>query len=246
MPIESSFSISSSGVNASRAFPFYIVCDVSRSMWDPSFSAQQPVTPLSVVEDALPDMLTVLEDDPVACDTAHLSIVAFGDSPQMTLPLTPLTHDPIIPALPRQGCTDYAAVFGFLDQQLRYDQQMLTAAGLGYYTPVLFFLTDGNPTQADGHEQQQSTWIPRREALGAQSHPFRPVIVALGIGNVDVNTVRLIKSTRPTGIACVATGGVVPGDLLRSIINSIRFSISNSVGHGDFQFKTPHGMRRLD
>lgn len=246
MPRETSFNVSSSGVNASRAFPFYVVCDTSRSMWDPKFSKQTAITPLSVIEDALPDMLTVLEDDPVACDTAHLSIVAFGDSAEMVLPLTPLAHDPMIPALPRQGCTDYAAVFTFLEKQLRYDQQALTSAGLGYYTPVIFFLTDGNPTQGDGTEQPQSVWMPKREALGAPHHPFNPVIVALGIGDVDTNTVRHVKSTRPQGIACVAEGGVVPGDLLRSIINSIRFSISNSVGHGDFQFKTPSGMRRLD
>lgn len=245
MPIETSFNISSSGTNASRAFPFYVVCDVSRSMWDEEFSRGQPVTPLSVIEDALPDMLTVLEDDPVACDTAHLSIVAFGDTPQMILPLTPLAQDPMIPALPRQGATNYAEVFGFLDQQLRYDQHALTSAGLGYYTPVVFFLTDGNP-QVAGVTQEERAWVPRREALGGASHPFSPVIVALGIGNVDVNTVQHVKSTRPPGVACVADGGVVPGDLLRAIINSIRFSISNSVGHGEFQFKTPRGMRRLD
>jgi hypothetical protein len=34
--------------------------------------------------------------------------------------------------------------------------------------------------------------------------------------------------------------------LLRSIIDSIKFSISSSVGHGDFVFDTPSGMRRLD
>lgn len=245
MAIESSFSVSPSGVNASRVFPFYVVCDVSKSMWDPSFSNGQPVTPLSVIEDALPDMLMVLEDDPVACDTAHLGIVAFGDAPQVVLPLTPLAHDPMIPALPHQICTNFVDVFSFLDHQLRRDHQAFTAAGLGYYAPVIFFLTDGNP-QVNGKEQPESVWMPGRQALGAASHPFPPVIVALGIGTVSVNTVRQIRSTRPAGIACVAEGGVVPGDLLRSIINSIRFSISNSVGHGEFEFKTPRGMRRLD
>jgi uncharacterized protein YegL len=244
MQPESAYGIRPSGVNASRVFPFYIVCDASRSMWDPEFNKGQAVTPLSVVEDALPDMLSVLEQDPVACDTAHLGIVAFGDSPQQILPLTPLSEDPAIPALPRQGSTDYAAVFGFLDQLLRADHQRFTSWGLGFYTPVIFFLTDGNP-QVNGKEQPESVWMRARQALEAQNHPFRPVVVALGIGSVTPTTVSKLRSTRPLGVACVADGGVVPGDLLRAIINSIRFSISNSVGHGEFQFKTPKGMRRL-
>src|SRR6516165_315082 len=108
--IESSFGVRSSGVSASRVFPFYVVCDVSRSMWDPDMNEGQPVTPLSVIEDSLPDMLTVLEEDPAVCDTAHLGIIAFGETPETVLPLTPLAQDPTIPALRRQGATNYAQV----------------------------------------------------------------------------------------------------------------------------------------
>ncbi|KUI21970.1 hypothetical protein AU195_06580 [Mycobacterium sp. IS-1496] len=214
-------------------------------MWDPSFSKGQRVTPLSVIEDALPDMLSVLEDDPTVLDTAHLGIVAFGDTPQVVVPLTPLAQDPSIPALPRQTSTDYAAVFRFLDQLLRADHQSLQRWGLGFYTPVIFFLTDGNP-QVNGEAQAESVWMHSRSALESDGHPFRPVVVALGIGKVSDATVARLRSTKPVGIACVADGGVVPGDLLRAIINSIRFSISRSVGQGEFQFRTPKGMRRLN
>jgi uncharacterized protein YegL len=245
MPSEASgFGIIRSS-NASRVFPFYVVCDVSRSMWDPAFNEGQPMVPLSVVEDSLPDMLAALEEDPVACDTAHLGIVAFGDSPQVILPLTPLAHDPAIPALPRQTSTNYAGVFEYMDRVLRADHQRFQSSGLGFYTPVIFFLTDGNP-QMNGVEQPDSQWMHYRSALEANGHPFRPVVVALGIGTVTPNTVRKLRSTKPMGVACVADSGVVPGDLLRAIINSIRFSITNSVGHGEFQFRTPRGMRRLD
>lgn len=244
MQPESGYGIKASGSNAARVFPFYVVCDVSRSMWDPDFNKGQPVTPLSVVESALPDMLSVLEQDPVACDTAHLGIIAFGDSPVQILPLTPLSDDPTIPALPRQGATDYASVFGYLDQLLRSDHKHFAQWGLGFYTPVIFFLTDGNP-QVNGREQPETVWMQQRRLLEASDHPFKPVVVSLGIGSVDPDTVSKLRSNRPVGVACVADGGVVPGDLLRSIINSIRFSISNSVGHGEFQFKIPRGMRRL-
>jgi hypothetical protein len=131
-----------------------------------------------------------------------------------------------------------------LDHQLRSDQQRFVSGNLGTYTPVVFFLTDGNP-QANGRPQPDRAWLPAHEVLGSPGHPFRPVIVALGIGSVSEDTVRKLRSNNPPGVACVAKGSVIPGDLLRAIINSIRFSISNSVGHGDFQFTTPAGMRRL-
>jgi uncharacterized protein YegL len=242
---ESTFGVRSTAVGASRVFPFYVVCDVSRSMWDPEFTKGQPMTPLSVIEDALPDMLTVLEEDPTAADTAHLSVVAFGDKPEVVLKLTSLKQDPMIPALEKQGSTDYAKVFTFLDEVLRDDQQRLMKANLGAYTPVVFFLTDGDP-QVNGYAQPEQKWLPARERLEAPAHPFHPVIVALGIGSVSEDTVRKLRSNRPRGIACVAESTVIPGDLLRAIINSIVFSITKSAGQGEFQFKTPPGMRRLD
>ena len=245
MRIESSsFEVRSTAVGASRVFPFYVVCDVSQSMWEPRFNEGQAVMPLSIVEDALPDMLSVLEDDPTAHDTAHLGVVAFGDSPVSVLPLTPLASDPAIPALPRQIFTNYGEVFRYLDWQLRTDHERLTSANLGTFKPVVFFLTDGNP-QVDGKAQADSAWVPYRQGLGSHDFPFRPIIVALGIGSVDPDTVRKIRSTSPLGVACVADGNIIPGDLLRAIITSIIFSISKSV-MGEFTFRTPAGMRRLD
>jgi uncharacterized protein YegL len=242
---ESTFGVRSTAAGARRVFPFYVVCDVSRSMWDPEFNEDRQLTPLSVIEDALPDMLTVLEEDPVAADTAYLSVIAFGDKPEAVLKLTSLQEDPAIPALPRQGSTDYAQVFEFLDELLRDDQQRLTNANLGTYTPVVFFLSDGNP-QVNGHAQPEEKWLPARERLEAPAHPFHPVIVALGIGDVSEDTVRKLRSNRPPGVACAAESTVIPGDLLRAIMNSIVFSISRSEGQGEFQFRTPQGMRRLD
>jgi uncharacterized protein YegL len=242
---ESTFGVRSTAVGARRVFPFYVVCDVSRSMWDPQFNNGLPLTPLNVIEDALPDMLTALEEDPTASDTAHLSVLAFGDKPEAVLKLTSLKEDPAIPALPQQVNTDYAKVFKFLDEMLRADQQRLMKANLGTYTPVVFFLTDGD-AQVNGHVQPEEKWLPARERLEAPTHPFHPVIVALGIGSVSEDTVRKLRSNRPPGVACTAEGDVKPGDLLRAIINNIVFSISRSARQGEFQFKTPPGMRRLD
>ena len=197
-----------------------------------------PTTPLSIVEDALPDMLSALEEDPTAQETAYLGIVAFGDSPVLVLPLTPLADEPTIPVLPRQGWTNYIEVFRFLDRQLRNDQERLISANLGTYNPVVFFLTDGN-AQVSGYAQKESDWLPLRQALEFDHHPFHPVVVAEASGTSPPDTVRNVRSARPRGVACVADGSIVPGDLLRAIIGSIIFSITKSTAQGGFQFKYP-------
>lgn len=235
-----SFRVKSSGQNRGRVYPFYIVCDASRSMWDREL-CKQPVPPLSVVEDALPDMLTALEDDDVVVESAHLSVIAFGDEPKLVLPLTPLSENPTIYALKRQTETDYAKAFDFIDKQIRQDCAKLAANQLGVFTPIVFFLTDGNP-QINSKPQTAATWLPKREALATAPNP--PLIVALGIGQVTDATVLKIRSTKPVGIACAAETGAVPSDLLRAIIKSIQFTISHTANAG-FDFIAPRGMRRL-
>jgi uncharacterized protein YegL len=232
-------------VEAQRVFPFYVVSDVSRSMWDPAFSPGQPMTPLDVVEQALPDLLDTLEDDPIARDTAHLSLIAFGDTAVPVLPMTPLKHINSIPALPRQISTNYSAVFTFLANQLIADYHQYVRAGIATYTPAVYFLTDGNP-QVNGRYQDRHDWLPHRYGLEAPRFPFRPLVVALGMGDVADETVRLLRSTSPRGVACVAEPGAAPGTLLRAVISSIIVSISSSAENGELVFDTPPGMRLLD
>jgi uncharacterized protein YegL len=62
-------------------------------VWDPQFNEGRQVMLLSVIEDTLPDMLTVLQEDPVAADTAYLSVLEFGDKPEAVLKLTSLQQD---------------------------------------------------------------------------------------------------------------------------------------------------------
>ena len=241
MSLESpSFRVTPSGQDQGRVYPFYIVCDASRSMWDKEFS-KQPVTPLSVVEDALPDMLTALENDEVVTESAYLSVIGFGDQPELVLPLTPLSENPTIFEMKRQTETDYAKVFDFIDKQIRQDCEKLAASRLGVFTPIVFFVTDGNP-QINRKAQHDATWLPKREALATAPNP--PLIVSLGIGAVTDAVVLKIRSTKPIGVACAAETGAVPSDLLHAIIKSIQFTISNTPNAG-FDFIAPKGMRRL-
>jgi hypothetical protein len=213
-------------------------------MWDPKMNPGQSVTPMEIVESALPDLLGVLEDDPATADIAHLSLVAFGEYPVPLLELSPVGDDPALKALPRMGATNYAAIFDWLTRQIAFDHQRLLGAGLQTYTPVVYFLTDGNP-YFNGAWQNVAEWVPIRRRFEEPGYPTPPIIVALGIGNVSEATIRSVASDRPKGLACIASPGSDPGVLLRAILDSIVYSIGHSSAAGGLVFETPSAMRRL-
>ena len=242
------------GIVGRRVFPFYVVCDVSRSMWDLDFfeAARTPTcdggtdrkTPFQQMEESLPGLIETLEDDLSVRDTAHVCVIAFGDRPQVVLPLTPLnTADPSalsIQPMNKQYSTDYATILRHLHQQLKLDITHLIAAGSQLYTPAIYFITDGNP-QARGKPQSVADWLPYRQSLEDMTAGISPTIIALGIGDVSPDVVRLLASTRPKGMACMANGGA-PEALLAEIVESI---IGHSSGTGYLDFRVPEGMIRL-
>lgn len=245
------------GVVGRRVFPFYVVCDVSRSMWDPEFIEQSgsawssaigvASTPFQQIEESLPGLVETLEDDISIRDTAHISVIAFGDHAQVVLPLTPLNADDpsalSIGPMARQYSTNYAVVFKHLHQQIREDVKRLMAVGSELYTPAIYFITDGNP-QSGGKPQTVADWLPLRQSFEHTNFPVSPTIVALGLGDVSPDTLRLIASSRPKGVACMSNGQA-PDTLLAEIIDSIMHSIGNSSGSGHLDFRIPDGMTRL-
>jgi uncharacterized protein YegL len=196
-----------------RVYPVYVVCDVSRSTWDPQLCAGREDTPMDVMEDALIDILRTLEDDPMAVDTAYLSVIAFGDSPVDVLPLTSMYDEPAVPALPRHLSANYADVLRYLDWQLRGDHRRLHSADLGVYTPLVLFIVHADP-HINGVPQRMSDWLPLRQALGSPDHPMRPDIVAFGMGTASEDTVKALASAPEA--AFIGDGTALPGDVLRA------------------------------
>ncbi len=225
-----------------KAFLFYLVCDVSRSMWDPAYS-DSSLTPYEVIADALTDLVEALDDDEQVRDIGRLSMIAFADDAQQVVPLTPLRQIKAIPALPQGTETDYAAVFEALDRIIRSDVAE-TLQDYEPYRPVVYFITDGDP-QKGSQRQDREEWMAARRRLSDPTFDFRPSIVALGLGQVQPETLRSVATTAPPGVACVVESGQAVGDVLRAMLRSIVVSVTSSSQSGELVFPTPTGMRRL-
>jgi uncharacterized protein YegL len=223
------------------AWPFYIVCDVSQSMWDEAFYPKQDYTPWHVMRDGMIDLLYEIDLEPRACAWCHLSVIAFSDEVQVVLPLTAMTTPNVhLGDLPKGGWTDYAAVFKFLSDRVAQDFAMLDNPGTHIKRPTVYFITDGEP-QTHGKAQPDADWLPHLRAL--HNHKSEPIVVALGLGIVKESTLLQIRAA--PGPACVAMPGVSPGDLLSAIVGDIIQSVLNSTSRGEFSFEVPAGMRRL-
>ncbi|MEW2131901.1 hypothetical protein [Streptomyces sp. NPDC005435] len=243
MPLQESLDLGASY----EAWPFYVVCDVSQSMWHQRWHPNESLSPHYVMNTSFAGMLEAIDKDISARHIAHLSVIAFHDSAEVVTPLCEVADGaPAAPiyTLPKGNQTNYAGVFKKLATVIREDTRRLTEQRRHVKGPAVFFITDGQP-EVGGSRQADEVWLPERDKLVDPGFAYRPRIIALGLGTVDERTLRRVATTDPPGAACIADPGTTPADLLRSIIDIIVFSVTHSSASGSFVFETPRGMRRV-
>jgi hypothetical protein len=227
-----------------RAWQFYVVCDVSQSMWDET-RWRDGDSPLDVMNTSLSLMLESLNDHNEAAAIGRISIITFAESATTHYPLTRIDEPDIMRPLPRGSWTNYLDVWEHLNERLTADLAVLRTQGFSPKRPVVFFITDGN-AGAKGSPQPIGMWKPLHDKLCSPGFDERPRIVALGMGDVDTDTVLAIRSTDPPGPACLARRGEPASTLLDAIIKVVIDSIGMSAASGAFRFSVPAGMTRLD
>ncbi|MFJ2890584.1 hypothetical protein ACIO53_31475 [Streptomyces sp. NPDC087305] len=243
MPLQESLDLGASY----DAWPFYVVCDVSQSMWHKNWHPNESLSPHYIMNSSFAGMMEAIDRDISARHIAHLSVIAFHNMATVVTPLCEIADGaPTAPiyTLPKGWQTDYADVFRKLGTVIRQDTARLTEQGRHVKGPAVFFITDGQP-EVGGKRQADEVWLRERDKLMDPQFPYRPRIIALGLGAVDERTLSRIATDDPAGAACIADTGATPADLLRSIIEIIIFSVTHSSASGSFVFETPQGMRRV-
>lgn len=119
-----------------RRLPVYLVLDTSGSM------AGEPI---EAVKNGVQTLVAALRSDPYALETAYLSVITFDSTARQLVPLTelPLFQMPDIQA---QGTTALGDALALVASRAEQEVQRSTAEVKGDWKPLVFLMTDGEPT----------------------------------------------------------------------------------------------------
>lgn len=119
-----------------RRLPVYLLLDTSGSMYG---------EPIEAVKNGVQTLISTLRGDPYALETAYISIITFNSTAQQVTPLTELSafQQPQIEA---SGCTALGEALTLLSQKVDTEIVKTTQEVKGDWKPLVFLMTDGEPT----------------------------------------------------------------------------------------------------
>lgn len=158
-----------------RRLPIYLLIDCSSSMRG---------APIAAVQQGLEQFAREIGADAFASQTAHIGIITFDDDARMVTPGLVPAELFQVGQLHANGHTALGAALRVLQQSLDYDvRPARSGRERGDWKPLVFILTDGDPTD---------DWqTPRQELLGRQSARVLN-IVTVGCGP-GINTKKLAE-----------------------------------------------------
>lgn len=161
----------------SDVLPCYVVCDVSLSMTDH----------LDELNAGLREFHGAVHADSAVAALVRCCVVGFAGRPKVLRPLYEMATPPELPEMGRG--TNFGPAFTLLREAIDRDVRGLKAQRVGVHRPIVFFLSDGQPTDP-------VTWPAAYAALTDPAWTARPHVIAYGVGDADQNTLGRIGTFR--------------------------------------------------
>ncbi|MFE2721696.1 hypothetical protein [Kitasatospora sp. NPDC059327] len=187
--------------------PAYVLADESASMGP----YRQELS------DGLISLCEGLRAEPMIAAKLRLAVLGFSDDVQVRLAVADMRTETTLPQVVIRGTTRYQAVFDDLLQRIPTDVQWLRGQGYKVHRPVVFFLSDGQPTDGDAWRHAHTVLTDRVRT------PTSPNIIACGIGDAQARTM-LEVATRPE-FAFVAKSGTDIGRAIAEFFHSLTASL---------------------
>ena len=190
-----------------KVWPFYIVCDESGSM--------EGIGGIDAINSAIPELHWTIASDPLVYDKCRIGLISFSDSAEELLPLSRATDIPAIPGVQAKGVGNYGEAFTLLRFVIDRDIDALKSQGYRVIRPLVFFITDGEPTD-------DQSWEPTyRSLIDKNSNRRAPNVIAFGVKGANATTIGKIGTVG----AFIASSGINPGNALKEILRLFTNSI---------------------
>ncbi|MFF4407594.1 hypothetical protein ACFY2W_21690 [Streptomyces sp. NPDC001262] len=158
-----------------------------------------------------------LRAEPMVAAKLRLAVLGFSDDVQVRLAVADMRTETSLPTVDIGGRTNYEAVFDDLLGRIPSDVQWLRGEGYKVHRPVVFFLSDGQPT--DGGAWRR----PHAQLTDRALTPTAPNIVACGIGDAKAHTMVEVATRRE--FAFVAKPGADIGQAVAEFFHALTASL---------------------
>ncbi|HEY2056975.1 MAG TPA: hypothetical protein VGH57_01280 [Amycolatopsis sp.] len=187
-----------------RVMPFYVVCDESYSMADH----------IGTLNDRLGELHDAVAAEPDVAGGARLCVIGFSGAARIVTPLSPLSRSAGARARPTGAESNFGSAFALLRRTIQSDVEALLAESFEVCRPLVFFLSDGQPTDP-------AIWPSVHADLTTADWPGAPRMVAFGIGDADAATIGRVGTYR----AFMSAGGVTPAQALHEFAGLLATSL---------------------
>jgi uncharacterized protein YegL len=158
--------------------PVYLVIDTSGSMDE----GNPPL--IDIANQIVPAIVEVCEAKPAVRDKLRLSLVTFASDAKVVVPLGTKDDFIPIPVLKADGGTEYSKAFRLLATEIEAGVRSLKTADVDVYRPVVFMVTDGEPTDSETARDQAF------DELKNLGNGLAPHIVVFGVADASPDTLK--------------------------------------------------------
>jgi uncharacterized protein YegL len=189
----------------SEVLPCYVVCDVSLSMTDH----------IEELNAGLREFRGAVHADSAVGKLIRCSVVSFAETPRVLQPLHMTANLAALPEFEPCPGTNFGPAFTLLREAIDRDVSILKSHSLRVHRPIVFFLSDGQPTDP-------VTWPAAFATLTDPTWASRPSMIAYGLGDADQDTLGRIGTFR----TFLGRDGVRVG---AALIASVRWAVPDHI-----------------